>query len=188
MERIKVVNGLSLPFFPMRPVKGVKLRTKAAADQLYEEVMGQRLWIIHPKLNGDRVSLAIVDDKVYVQNRLGDWYTKPVINAWAFRELGNGTCLDGEVFERRFFAFDLLALGGKSFVRASAGERDAMAQKTLERIGQPWAFKEPSRAWLEKLGRNGPQWEGVVLKRTLSPYIPLGRATQESPAWVKRLF
>ncbi len=188
MERIKIVNGLSLPFFPMRPVKGVAVRTAKAADKLYDEIMDQHLWSAQPKLGGDRCCLAVVSGKVYVQNRLGSWYKHPVKNAEAFKELGDRTCFDGEVYDGRFFAFDLLALEGKSFVRASAGEREVMARATVQRIGQPWAFDPPSRAWLRKLRRNGPQWEGVVLKRTLSPYIPLGSATQSSSNWIKRLW
>ena len=188
MTRIKVVNGLSLPFFPMRPVKGVAVCTAKAAEALHAEIADTHLWTIQPKLGGDRACLAVVDDKVYVQNRLGSWYKHPVKNAEAFKELGNGTCFDGEVYDGRFCVFDLLALKGKSFVRASAGEREVMARATVQLIGQPWVFDPPSRAWLCKLRRNGPQWEGVVLKRTLSPYIPLGSATQSSPNWIKKLF
>lgn len=186
MEHVKIARGLTMPFFPMRPVRGRRLANKGSVGQLYSEVMEDRLWIVQPKLNGDRACLAVVDEVVFLQNRHGEWYTKPVKNKRAFLKLPSGTCFDGEVYDQNYYPFECLAYHGKSLCRSTAGEREVVAFQLARLIEQPWLFNHPSKRWLQRLGENAPQWEGVVLKRTMSPYLTPGSHTQVSHNWVKR--
>lgn len=186
MDKIEIVRGLMMPFYPMRPLQGRSLRTPKLVNELYAEVQEPDEWVCQPKLNGDRVCLGVVDKRVYTQNRHGAWYRFSVKNAPAFLKLPNRTCLDGEVFEGNFYPFECLAVGGHLFTFCTANEREVMAYQLMRLIGQPWIFNAPSKGWLLKRRDNLPKFEGVVLKRSSSPYVLLASPSQSSPDWVKR--
>lgn len=186
MDKIEVVRGLMMPFYPMRPVGGRPLRTVRLVEELYTEVQDPDDWVCQPKLNGHRVCLAHLDKRIYVQNRHGAWYSHRVKNAPAFLKLPNRTCLDGEVFDGNFYPFECLAVGGHLFTFCTANEREVMAYQLMRLIGQPWVFNTPSKAWLLKRRENMPKFEGVVMKRSDSPYTMLASPTQVSADWMKR--
>lgn len=175
-----------MPFFPMRPREGRRLSRPANIKQMWEEAVEQALWVMQPKLNGDRVELAAVNDKVYVQNRYGRRYAFKVANALDFLKLPQPFCFDGEVFKGNFYPFELLACNGKSFMLAEAHEREALAKDMTKFLGHPWLFDTPSQAWLLRRAANLPNYEGVVLKRRISRYILLGAPTQSNQDWMKR--
>jgi ATP-dependent DNA ligase len=175
-----------MPFFPMRPVKGRTLRSPQQIKQFYDEIRDPGVWIAQPKLNGDRACLAVVDHKVYVQNRHGSWMTRTIKNARAFLKVPDRTAFDGEIFEGNFCAFEVLAVAGRSFLPASAAEREVMAFQLTALIKQPWMFPKPTERWLMNRTANLPRYEGVVIKKVNSPYILLGSETQVSLTWFKR--
>jgi hypothetical protein len=186
MTKIEVVRGLVMPFFPMRPVQGRSLRTSKLVEELYAEIQEPEDWICQPKLAGHGAALAVVDNKVYVQNRHGGWYGHSVKNAMDFAKLPNRTCLDGGVYEGRFYPYECLAVGGNLFTFCTANEREVMAYQLMRLIKQPWIFGTPSKAWLLQRRANLPRFEGVVLKRMNSLYAVLSSPAQVSADWFKR--
>lgn len=136
-SKVVVCSGLSLPFFPMRPVEGRALRTVKDAIEVNQAMLDHE-YVVQPKLNGDRACLAVVEGHVWIQNRHGGWYGFQVNNASAFlKPKWDGTAFDGEIYEGNFYPFELLALDGKSFLMASAAEREIMGQKMCELAKQP---------------------------------------------------
>jgi hypothetical protein len=186
MDNVEIVPGLTMPFYPMRPRLGLCLRTPRLVQEFYAEIRDPDQWICQPKLNGHRACLAVVDKRVYVQNRHGGWYSRSVHNIPVFLKLPNRTCLDGEVYKGDFHPFECLAVGGNPFMHCTANEREVMACQLLRLIEQPWMFERPSRAWLMRGRDNLPDFEGVVLKRVNSPYRLLGSDAQTSADWFKR--
>lgn len=186
-DRIEIVRGLAMPFFPMRPTTGSRIHNAASAQRLLQQVAAGT-YIMQPKLGGDRACLAVHNDRVLVQNRHGGWYSHPVLNQRDFLKLGNGCVLDGEVFERAFYPFETLAYMGKSLLRASAAEREALAFSLVRLLGHPWIFNAPSLVWLQKRTQHGKKWEGVVMKRSISPYIPACSDTTASLHWFRHLW
>jgi ATP-dependent DNA ligase len=174
-----------MPFFPMRPTQGRDLRTRTAIKTMWKEVEGG-VWIPQPKLNGDRVCLAVVERKIYLQNRRGGYYRMRVQNAKDYLRLSDGTCFDGEVFKGNFYPFELLALEGQLFLEATTVERVKLAHDMVNFLDQPWMFPEPNFSWLLRRRENLPHYEGVVLKRTNTPYRVLGSPDQVSLDWFKR--
>jgi len=175
-----------MPFYPMRPAKGRSLRTVRLVEELYPEIQEPCDWVIQPKLAGTRACLAVVDKQVYIQSRHGAWLRRSVRNAPDFLKLPNRTCLDGEVYERNFYPFECLAVGGNLFTYCTANEREVMAYQLMRLIKQPWIFNAPSKNWLLARRSNMPKFEGVVLKRSDSPYTLLASPAQVSPVWFKR--
>jgi len=186
MDKIEVVRGLMMPFFPMRPVKGRSLRTPRLVEELYIDIQEPEDWVIQPKLAGQRACLAVVDKRVYIQSRYGVWLRRSVKNASAFLKLPNRTCLDGEVYEGNFYPFECLAVGGNLFTFCTANEREVMAYQLMRLIKQPWIFNAPSKNWLLGRRANLPKFEGVVLKRMNSSYAILASPAQVSADWLKR--
>jgi ATP-dependent DNA ligase len=185
--KIEVCAGLKMPFYPMRPVRGRALLRPANIRELCEEV-AEGVWVMQPKLNGDRVSLACVDGKIHAQNRHGGHYRFKVHNAPDFLKLPNRTCFDGEVFKGNFYPFELLVSNGESFLMAEVHERVRLAKDMVQFLGHPWMFDPPTLAWIMRRKANLPVYEGVVIKRAHSRYLTLGSATQSSAHWMKRLW
>lgn len=177
-----------MPFFPMRPTRGRALQRPAIIKELWHEAIELKHWVMQPKLNGDRVCLAVVDGKVYTQNRHGGCYRFRVGNAKDFLALPNRTCFDGEVFKGDFYPFELLVCNAVSFLRAEARERARLAKDMAKYLRHPWLFDTPSRAWLARRGANRPIYDGVVLKKATSAYLQLGSASQSSAGWFKHLW
>lgn len=175
-----------MPFFPMRPTRGPRLATVAHVSEVMALQRGERAWIAQPKLNEDRAVLAVLDKKVYVQNRHGGWYQGKVRNTDRWKGLWNKTVLDGGVYDGKFYAFECLALFGKSLLAATTLEREICAMQMSKLCKVEWLFERPTRDWLLARGQHAPRFEGVVLKRIDAPYLILGSATQTSPDWIKR--
>lgn len=162
------------------------MRTDKDAQEVRQAMLDHE-YVVQPKLNGDRACLAVVERRVWVQNRHGGWYGFQVSNANAFlRKMKDGTAFDGEVYQGNFYPFELLALDGKSFLMASAAEREIMGQKMCELVGEPWLFRQPDLKWLKELSAHLPKFEGVVMKERNSPYIKAGNDSQENFHWFKR--
>src|SRR5215831_5028388 len=172
IDEIEVAKGWILPFFPMRPARGPLLTKKVAKDIL--ERMDDHTYIYQPKLNGDRVILAIVGGKVIACNRHYSWYSYQIANGSAFTaKLGDGTIFDGEVYKSQFFPFECLAREGHSFKANTAEQRALEAMHMCRLCGVPWLFKEPTRKWLmegiDSRSHTG-MFEGLVRKRANLPY------------------
>ncbi len=181
------VAGISLPFFPMRPIAGAKL---SAGNFQRELAKIRRTHILQPKLNGDRACVAVLGDTVRIQSRRGDWYSHTV-NLQPFHNLNAGTLLDGEVWQGEFYPFEVLAGRGISALRSSVEERIDMAESVCHHLNIEWQFGSRTDGWiLDELCREGQepltrQWEGIVAKLRGSSYRMLGAAHQESPEWIK---
>lgn len=185
--RIEIVRGLSMPFFPMRPTTGSRIHNSISAKRLLAQV-ASGTYVMQPKLGGDRASLAVHEDRVLVQNRHGGWYGHPVHNKADFLKLGNGVVFDGEVFEGAFYPFEALAYDKRSLLRASAAEREVLAVSLVRLLGHPWLFNTPAQAWLNKRKQHGKKWEGVVMKRAISPYVVAASDTATNLHWFKHLW
>jgi len=183
--RVPICSGLSFPMFPMRPTEGRMLRSRTQASQLVREVR-QFKWVMQPKLSGDRVCLAVVRGRVYVQDRHGDWYQHPISNRHDFLSLEDHTALDGVVYKGLFHPFEALAVDGKSFLEAGVEKRVAEAERLVDVLGHDWMFAEPEKDWLLGLSANSPQWAGVVLKKAQSHYLIQADAKSASLAWIKK--
>ena len=182
--RIDLAPGLSIPFFPMRPWTGRTVHDPGSVQRLWSEIIGGE-WHAQPKLNGDRSLLAVHDGRVLVANRRGSWFKHPVANASEFKQLPNGTVLDGEVYDRMFLPFDALAVGTEVLLNESPLQRELAARQCVKFLGHVWWFFKPTLKWLLGLRNNNPTWEGVVLKKSTSTYQPLGTEGQESQEWKK---
>lgn len=185
MEKVQIIRGIAMPFYPMRPAQGRVLRNRASVDQLLKD-MSSGTWVVQPKMHGDRACVGVLNGKVYIQNRHGGWFRHSVKNLDVFKKLPDRTVLDGEVFERNFYPFEALAVAGKSMTMCTCMEREVMAMKLCQYLEIPWKFDKPSVKWLLKLKQNEPMFDGVVLKKAASPYIILGSADQVSLDWLKR--
>lgn len=184
---IEVCDGVSLPFFPMRPFKGRNLLKPDSIRQVSEEALNGA-WVVQPKLNGDRACLACVKGKIFVQNRHGGCFRHRIRNATDFLKLPDRTCFDGEVYKGNFYPFEVIAANGVSLKLTETFERVRLAKDMVSFLGHPWLFATPSLAWLMRRSKNLPEYEGVVLKRASSFYVSLGSASQNSRTWMKRLW
>src|SRR5574337_416158 len=151
--KIDICTGLEMPFYPMRPVRGRALQRPSGIKTLWEEAVRDKLWVMQPKLNGDRVILAVVRGKVFAQNRHASWYQKKIGNAADFLKLPDRTCLDGEVFKGNFYPFEVLACNGRSLLRTEVHERVQWARDFVRHINHPWLFEPPSVEWDRKSTR-----------------------------------
>ena len=183
-ERIEIVAGLAMPFFPMRPTKGRTLKSAASVADFWKTTAQSQDWVVQPKMAGDRACLALYHGKVYVQNRHGGWYGHSV-DTQPFKKLPDRTVLDGEVRDGLFHPFEALAVNGKSLLRCITSEREVLAYQLTRLVGQRWMFERPSKRWL-LTGGHLPDWDGVVLKKANAPYVLLGSSTQMSSTWFKR--
>jgi ATP-dependent DNA ligase len=186
MDKIVIVPGIAMPFFPMRPAIGRVLRNKGNVQEFDRQVLQTDDWVVQPKLEGDRASIGVVDGKVYIQNRHGGWLKHKVENLELFSKLPDRTVLDGEVYKKNFYPFDCLAVDGRSKVTSTVMEREVLAFQMCKYVGVPWKFERPSEAWISKLREHTPVYGGVVLKRSMSPYIILGSDSTFSLDWLKR--
>jgi hypothetical protein len=175
-----------MPFFPMRPATGRAIRGFSAVDALWDEVSTEKHWIPQPKLNGDRACLAVIERRVFIQNRKGGWYRFRARNAKDFLKLPDGMCFDGEVFKGNFYPFELLAIEHRSLLLTTTHERIVLAKEFVDKLGHPWMYPHPTKNWLMRRNANLPDYEGVVLKTASAPYIVLGSTTQSSLLWLKR--
>jgi len=69
-------------------------------------------YLIQPKLNGDRVLLVKRGWIVEAYNRRGSRYGFSVHAISDWRALPEGTLLDGEGWQGRFYPFEALEIGG----------------------------------------------------------------------------
>lgn len=184
--KVVIVPGIAMPFYPMRPAVGRVLRNKRNVEEFYAQVLRKHEWVVQPKLEGDRATIGVLDGKVYIQNRHGSWFKHSVKNLADFKKLPNKTVLDGEVFKGDFYPFECLAVDGKSVALATIMEREVLAYQLCKLIGHKWKFDKPSKGWIANLDMNAPEFGGVVMKRSGSPYIMAGSPNQASLDWLKR--
>ena len=183
-ERVEIIPGLAMPFYPMRPTKGPSLRTADSIKKFWASTGRTQDWVIQPKMNGDRATLALVGGRIYIQNRHGGWYGHSA-DTTPFLRLPDRTVLDGEVYQGHFHPFEALAINGRSLLRCTVTEREVMACQLTRLVGQQWMFGRPDRRWL-LAAQQCSEWDGVVLKRAASCYTILGSDTQMSETWFKR--
>ena len=183
MPSISVIPGLNFPYYPPRPRTGVVI-TASNYSALVEKESSR--YVIQPKLNGDRAELLVKDGRISFANRHGSLYSFAVKNAQDFTALPDLTVLDGEVWQKNFYPFEAVVVGGISFMRECPTVRSAKAKEISNSLGHTWIFDFEGIGWLGMQRRDLPTWEGVVLKQLGSPYLPLASDTQHTVQWVKR--
>lgn len=175
--------ALPWPFLPMRPEHGETLTPdNAVAIVRHTEAAG---YLAQPKLGGDRVLLRVTAGGVEVFNRYGTPYG---FNCRAddWRGAPCGTILDAEAYGGHAYAFECVALGKTSLAGQCVSVRAAVACDLTATLGRlPWLWGRPSNQWLQRCADNLPRWEGVVLKRLGTPYVPLTKPHLTSWAWLK---
>lgn len=172
------------PLLPPRPTATDAQLTPANAVEIVRdlETLG---WLIQPKLNGDRVLLRKVDGIVEAWNRLGNRYSFSVNATADWRGLPDGTLLDGESWQGRFYPFEALRVGGQDLTAACVSSRADAAKELCRTLGNCWLFDRPADDWLIRCRENLPTWEGIVAKRIGSQWTPIKKAWHESPDWLK---
>jgi ATP-dependent DNA ligase len=181
MTKQAILPGLSMPMFPMRPKSGRQITSKTDVKDIFTRIKGG--WTVQLKINGDRAQVGVNENGIHVANRHGGWYGLTVdLTEW--KQLPAGTLLDGEVFKKKFYPFEVVAYEGQSLDRSTPAEREAKAKWLCDQVGVDWLY-EPTQSVLSKMRANMPTIEGVVLKMANTPYIPLSTATRESDTWIK---
>jgi hypothetical protein len=187
-EKIKLAPGVALPFFPMRPLTGRPLTDSLNLAALVEELKTSTD-VIQPKLNGDHAELAVVNGQIKIANRHGGWLSQRVRNADDFLRLPNMTGLVGEVYEGKFWPFDVVAYGGRSLCWDPIETREIKVKEICQTLGHEFIFNRPTAEWLlNRGGWNGlavPKWEGVVRKTAGSFYVMAGSSGQDNREWTK---
>ena len=185
MKAEKIAEGVTFPFYPMRPRLGESI-TQANVRLALRRAKADG-YLVQPKLNGDRVLVAVLEDhRVLAVTRHNSPYSFKVMNLELFAGLPAMTVLDGEVYRRQFYPFEAVAVAGESLVDSGPEERAPRARELCHRLGVAWQFDAPTARFMENRRGNLPVWEGVVLKKLGSRYLPLGSEAQESATWVKR--
>jgi hypothetical protein len=173
----------------MRPTPGLQITAQNLPDVLTDAKA--RGYLAQRKLNGDRVTLAVDENlSTLVQNRHGGWYQFNVENRQQFTQFGKLSLFDGEVYEKNFYPFEVLAMNAVSLVRTPVEARVEAAKRCSQQLGAPWMYNvdeeylagEFAVARLVKV----PRWEGIVLKKLGSPYVFLPSDAKNSPTWSKR--
>lgn len=182
MNKVTVIPGVALPFFPMRPVTGPMLLN----DSHVAEVLNNQDFYWQPKLGGDRVIMARVGNEIFFANRHGGWYSFNVENKRDWMKVPDRTVLDGEVYKKKFYAFECVVAGGVNMTRKCVTERAAAARYMSELCGVDFIFNPPTEQYLKDgVVKKPSDWEGVVGKRKNTPYVILG-VKKDSPNWIKR--
>ena len=181
MIKQAILPGLSMPMFPMRPKSGRQITTKTDIKDIFTRIKSG--WTVQLKINGDRAQVGVNENGVHVANRHGGWYGLSVdITEW--QSLPPGTLLDGEIFKKKFYPFEVVSYDGLSLDRSTPANREAKARWLCEKHKVQWLY-EPTQVVLSKMRENMPVIEGVVLKMANTPYLPLSTATRESDSWIK---
>ena len=181
MVKQVILPGLSMPMFPMRPKSGRQITTKTDVKDIFTRIKSG--WTVQLKINGDRALVGCNTNGLHVANRHGDWY-KLSVDLTEWKSLPPGTLLDGEIFKKKFYPFEVVAYAGQSLDRSTPAERESKAKWLCGQMGVEWLY-EPKQSVLSKMRANMPTIEGVVLKMADAPYIPLANATRESDTWIK---
>jgi hypothetical protein len=142
------------------------------------------------KLNGDRICVGVVDGDAYAQNRHGSWYKMTIDNLKTYASLKGAWLLDGEVFNKQFYPFEVVVAASKSVAALCPQERKDYAKQLCRRLGVPWMYGIDIKDIVSQSERliplaDGKIYEGVVGKQKSSPYVPLGTVSGASPAWIK---
>lgn len=184
MVPLKICPGLQFPFYPPRPWRGSSLTPDSAGG-----VIDDDRWVIQPKLNGDRVIVVKLGGKIYAANRHGRFYSYTFDDSWLKKHLLDQTVLDGEVRGKRFFPFEAVAIAGDFQLARPVEDRVKLARQLVLEAGQPWLFSTPTLAEILAMiasSRSDNTWEGLVLKRRGSGYVPLGSPSQKTNSWMKQ--
>lgn len=178
------------PIIPMRPIEGPKLTAGNILDIVahYKE----HGCICQPKLNGDRGLLQRTDAGIIIWNRYGEEYSFAAEKE-QWMKLSPDTILDGEIYGGVFHPFECLSLGDVNWMNIDAQGRMFTARELCTRRPAEetvYLFNEPTEAWLklqvaERTNPRTRRWEGLVFKKTDSPYVPLKKPDHESPTWIK---
>jgi len=160
-----------------------RLVTLTTVDRLMEDGM----WVVQPKLDGERVLIEVIDGVVSVLNRAGQPKAKNVSEAMLapFRALTEGRWVfDGEIIGRTVHLFDLAAAGRYVTERSGFTTRHANLVIIVDALVDPsdpavrvLTYTEDSDAKLNLLAHAQVDGkEGVIFRHITSPYEPGNRS------------
>lgn len=186
LASVTLAPGFRLPFFPMRPRLGQRIKTVDDVTRIFEEETDYDFTL---KLNGDRACLAVLDGDAYAQNRHGDWYKMTIDNLDRFKSLAGAWLFDGEIYKKKFLPFEAIIVAGQSIAKRCPTYRKSVAMEVSSSLKIDWAYGhgiDDVLAMASKwIGNTNPVIEGVVGKRKGSSYVPMGSSTQQSCQWLK---
>jgi ATP-dependent DNA ligase len=165
--------------FPCRPSRGPPFDAAAVLALI------ARGLVVQPKLNGDRVILVKDGPVPVLFSRHGGHYTAAELDLGPWQWLQEGTILDGEAWQGRFYPFDVPRLAGEATCSLPCSQRVDLAEELTLRAGMPWIFGTPSAEWLRAGAANAPVWEGVVVKQPGHAYRWERSASGSSTTWYK---
>lgn len=171
------------PFYPPRPLHGRPI-TKKNVFEFIERM--QKTHVVQPKLGGDRAIMLVKDGVVQVSNRHYSLY-KHTVNKARWSGMPDGTLLDGEVWKKEFYPFEVVQYGTENLSgRGMVEARVAKAKEVSAQVNLPFLFDVPTKDTKGFIDMNGTnEWEGIVCKHKFASYRPLASAGQETPNWIK---
>ena len=186
LASVTLAPGFRLPFFPMRPRLGLRIRTIDDVKRIFSEETDYDYTL---KLNGDRACVGIIDGDVFAQNRHGARYKMTIDNLNQFKRLAGSWLFDGEIYKKRFLPFEAIVVAGKSISMRCPTYRKSVAMEVSSSLKIDWLYgrglDDVLSEALKWIGNTNPVIEGIVGKRKGSSYVPMGSSSQQSIPWVK---
>jgi len=179
-------NAATLPV-DANPPASIPMLARLATSTEVDRLMEDGMWVVQPKLDGERVLIEVVDGTVSVLNRAGQPKAKNVSEAMLapFRALTEGRWVfDGEIIGRTVHLFDIAAAGRYVTERSGFTTRhanlviivDALVdvRNTAVRVLTYSEDSDAKRNRLDHAEIDGK--EGVIFRHITSPYEPGNRS------------
>ncbi len=169
------------------PPASIPMLARVATPTEVDRLMEDGMWVVQPKLDGERVLIEVTDGAVSVLNRAGQPKAKNVSEAMLapFRALTEGRWVfDGEIIGRTVHLFDLAAAGRYVTERSGFTTRHANLVTIVDALVDPsdpavrvLTYSDDSDAKRNLLAHaeiDGK--EGVIFRHITSPYEPGNRS------------
>lgn len=177
------IGAFQFPFFPMRPFTGNRLFTREACEEAMA-LHDRGELILQKKLNGDRGVVGVAEDGVHLANRYGAFYKMTCEGLAKFRALPVGTLIDGEIWKKQFYPFEVIQYGPTQlFNERNTQLRIDHAESICNSLGIEWLFTPPTLEWMDEWRGSSEVWEGVVAKEPRCKYFPMASEGSESSKW-----
>jgi len=186
LAALDAYNAATLPV-DANPPASIPMLARVVTLTTVDRLMEDGMWVVQPKLDGERVLIEVTDGAVSVLNRAGQPKAKNVSEAMLapFRALTEGRWVfDGEIIGRTVHLFDLAAAGRYVSERSGFTTRHANLVIIVDALVDPsdpavrvLTYSEDSDAKRNLLDRaeiDGK--EGVIFRHITSPYEPGNRS------------
>jgi len=139
LAALDAYNAATLPV-DANPPASIPMLARLATPTEVDRLMEDGMWVVQPKLDGERVLIEVVDGVVSVLNRAGQPKAKNVSEAMLapFRALTEGRWVfDGEIIGRTVHLFDLAAAGRFVTERSGFSTRHANLVTIVDALVDP---------------------------------------------------